>query len=319
MATLLVFFIIPFAADAQTCEKPGGLVPCGRLCDDPSTPDKNEARACQICDIFELIDRIWKFLLTVLVPGVAVVLYIAAGILVLLYGANPGLQATGKAIFKTTTWGVIIIFGAWMLTNTVMRSLAGDSIDRNAPWYVIQCVNPAAAPPPSTQTYNCSSQNVCVAVAGGPYNNPNCDGRCPATGDACDRPQVLAQQHNNARYPRGNAPELDQLISCVMSNRDIATFIDQNQIFTFERDREICNYTRADSHCTSACAHRRNSCHYGGASGTTGAQGVDFNARGISERALYDMLRALESQCNFGPIIFETDHTHISTRSCAGN
>lgn len=303
----------------------GGLVHCGRLSDDPTTTDRDERRICTVCDTLVLASRVINFVLFTLVPAIAVLFYLIAGFLILLGGANPGWVTTGKTIFKNTTWGLIIIFGAWMIANSVLKSIAGNYFDKQPdPWYRVVCTEPAPQPPPSTQRYNCSSENVCVAIAGGQYNNPTCDdgtgSRCPpAAGDACDRPQTLAQQHNNARYPKGNAPELDQLINCVMSNRDIATFIDQNQIFTFERDREICNYTRADGHCTSACAHRRNSCHYGGASGTTGAQGVDFNARGVSERALFDMLRALEGQCNFGAILFETDHTHISTRSCTGN
>lgn len=192
LLSVIFFTFLPWVVGAQTCEKPGGLVPCGRLCDDPDTL-RDERAACQICDIFELIDRIWKFILTVLMPGAAIVLYIIAGILILLYGANPGLQSTGKNIFKTTTWGLIIILAAWMLTNTVMRSLAGDSIDRDKPWYVIECVNPAGPAPVAQQRYACGSQG-CVPNAGGSYTDLSvCQKECPTSAPSGDL-QRLTQQ-----------------------------------------------------------------------------------------------------------------------------
>lgn len=42
---------------------------------------------------------------------------------------------------------------------------------------------------------------------------------------------------------------------------------------------------------------------------------VDFNSSGISETELYNLLRARQSVCG-GTLLFETNHTHISTSNC---
>ena len=95
--------------------------------------------------------------------------------------------------------------------------------------------------------------------------------------------------------------------------------IDQNQIYTYERTNDLCNYTRGERVCGS-CAHKVRSCHYGGSNGAQGALGVDFNAKApYTETQLNTELQKLETTCNFGYIEFGTDHTHISSQGCSGN
>ena len=103
--------------------------------------------------------------------------YIIAGFLILLGGANPGWSRTGKTMFTNTTWGLIIIFTAWMITNSVLKSIAGNS-PFTKDWNKVVCIQPAPQPPPSTQKYNCSSLNVCMPTAGGQYTEPTCGGQC---------------------------------------------------------------------------------------------------------------------------------------------
>ncbi|OGN20878.1 MAG: hypothetical protein A3B00_00700 [Candidatus Yanofskybacteria bacterium RIFCSPLOWO2_01_FULL_41_33] len=135
------------------------------------------------------------------------------------------------------------------------------------------------------------------------------------TTTACDG-QSLAQKYG-VPYPRKNAPELDTLISCV--NSKLSRMIDQNQIYTYERTNDLCNYTRGERVCGS-CAHKVRSCHYGGSNGAQGALGVDFNAKApYTETQLNTELQKLETTCNFGYIEFGTDHTHISSQGCSGN
>jgi hypothetical protein len=84
-------------------------------------------------------------------------------------------------------------------------------------------------------------------------------------------PQVLAQQHNNARYPAGNDPNLQRLIDCVAGRVS-----GEGSVATID-SAVSCNYTRADlDHVCARCNHSTNSCHYGGATGTTGSLAVDF-------------------------------------------
>ncbi len=182
-----------------------GLVPCGR---NTGTPE--EMRPCTTCDLFALASRIMNFVLFTIVPAVAVLFYLIGGLMILLSRGSPGLVATGKNFFWNTTWGLVIIFGAWMLTNTVLKSLVGDS-DISNNWYSIQCINPPQLKPPSTQRYNCSSENICVANPNGPYTEPTCDNKCaPAqTFYICD------QDTNQCRVdPEGNATDSYTTSNC---------------------------------------------------------------------------------------------------------
>jgi len=169
---------IVLASSSTTGGAKGGLVPCGRLQDDPSTPE-NETRMCTTCDIFALASRVMNFILFTVVPAVAVLFYLLGGLMILLGGARPGLVVTGKNFFWNTTWGLVIIFGAWMITNTVLKSLVGDK-DISKNWFRIECTTTVQQPPTITK-YACGSENKCVVNPNGKYiNDPNCGGECAA-------------------------------------------------------------------------------------------------------------------------------------------
>ena len=266
------------------------LVPCGlsqeaagRLkTEGKGDPAINYSRPCARCDAFKLTENVIDFALLGIVPPVAAVLFVAAGLMIVLAGANQKLYATGISIFKDTFIGLLIILGSWVIVNTFIQSFGPDQAKGS--WFKFTC-----------------KDNV-ITGPGGP-------------GGVCFTPDVLAQQYNTA-YPRQNAPELNALISCV--NSRIGQFIDQGQVYSYERNNDSCNYTRGQTVC-GGCEHEISSCHYGGASGTTGARAVDFNAVGISEQELFNRLSAIRNECGFGFILFEDSHTHVSTPSCTGD
>ena len=269
---ILIFALIPiFQVFAAPSWLP--LVPCGRTGQVP----------CTRCDLFRLADNVIHFILEGLVPPVAAVLFIFAGLMILLGGAMPKRIELGKTIFKNTFWGLLIILASWLIANTFIQSFGPDKA--KGTWFRFTCREGVITP-------------------GGPP---------PAL---CSNPAGLARQYNTAYPYNQNAPELNQLISCV--NSRLGSFIDQSQIYTYERQNDLCNYTRGNPVC-GGCAHLVNSCHYGGPNGTTGARAVDFNAVGISEQELFNRLSAIRSTCNFGFIKFENSHTHVSTVSCAGD
>ncbi len=181
-----------------------GLVPCGR---NTGTPE--EMKPCTTCDLFALASRIINFVLFTVVPAVAVLFYLIGGIMILLGGANPGLVSTGKNFFWNTTIGLFIIFGAWMITNTVLKSLVGDS-DYSKKWFTIECVA-TVQKPPSTTRYACNSENQCVVNASGEYTDSTCAGKCAPvqTFYICD------QDTNQCRVdPEGNAAESYTTSNC---------------------------------------------------------------------------------------------------------
>src|SRR3989344_282234 len=72
---------------------------------------------------------------TTLITGIII---FASVFLILLGGGIPSRVAAGQNIFRTTVYGLMIIFLAWLIVNTVLRTVAGDSnIAEN--WWKLEC------------------------------------------------------------------------------------------------------------------------------------------------------------------------------------
>lgn len=80
-------------------------------------------------------------------PPVAVLLFVWAGFLILMGGANPGLVSKGKEIFSNTFFGIIIMLSAWMITNTIIQSV-GSKYNNAQNWWEFVCVETAPVVPP---------------------------------------------------------------------------------------------------------------------------------------------------------------------------
>jgi len=266
------------------------LVPCGLKAQPVDSsgnrigdPGIDYTRSCTRCDAFKLAENVIDFGLKGIVPPVAAVLFVTGGLVILLSGAKPEWITFGKKIFWNTFIGLLIILASWLIVNTFIQSFGPDQVKGS--WFKLTC------------------RDSVITGPGG-------------IGASCSNPGPLAEQ-NNTVFPKKNAPELDELIRCV--NSKLGSFIDQDKIYTYEKRNELCNYTRGQTVC-GACAHRINSCHYGGPNGSNGSLAVDFNAQeGTSEQDLFNRLSALRNVCNFGFILFENNHTHISTKTCAGD
>jgi len=140
------------------------LVPCGKSGEAP----------CNICQLYQLGHNIISFVALGLVPIIAVVLFTIAGILILFGGATPGTLARGKKIFTTTFFGMLIMYAAWMITNTVIKTLydgnsAGDG------WGQFTCTTTVY-----TAEFGCVN-GQCVLQAGGTFTEPTCGGTCTGT------------------------------------------------------------------------------------------------------------------------------------------
>ena len=151
----------------------------------------------------------------------------------------------------------------------------------------------------------------------------------PAPSSLCGNPGGLANYYS-VPYPAKNSPALTALVQCITTNIPNPAMIDMGQIYTFQRDPDLINYTRGyrdcglDALCASVTCHEVFSCHYGGRTGTSGAEAVDFNARApFSEADLNNAIHTLVfpgGACfNLAKFItLEGDHTHLTSISNVG-
>lgn len=138
-------------------------------------------------------------------------------------------------------------------------------------------------------------------------------GGAGAAGEFCQDPRALAQR-NNTPYPRRNSPALTELLTCIRTHPAVGGG-SLGSVFTYELKNEICNYTRgvAIAGC-GVCAHSVNSCHYGGKTGTQGAEAAD-----LGNEALAPAIERAARSCGAGFVLNEGDHVHISTATCDGD
>ncbi len=113
-----------------------GLVPCGGRGQKP----------CNICDIFKLLQNLIKFVVTKGVPIIATLSFIYAGVLLIIGGADPKQIKQGQTIMSNVVTGLVIIFVAYTITNTILVSLAGSNKSKASSWYTIKCETEVYAP-----------------------------------------------------------------------------------------------------------------------------------------------------------------------------
>ncbi|MBU4299314.1 pilin [Patescibacteria group bacterium] len=104
----------------------GGLVPCGRQCNDRSTPNVDESASCTLCHLFVMLDRIIDFLLIYILFPIAVLMLVIAGVLYVgaVFEILPGGFQTisqAKGIILSVVLGLIVIFVAFILIGLFLK------------------------------------------------------------------------------------------------------------------------------------------------------------------------------------------------------
>ena len=115
--------------------KPGdSIVPCGNIKD----ASGEVINPCTQCELLHLTRHIIDFLMIAATPILATFFFVIAGVFLMVGGANPGMLSTGKRIFKDTFIGLVIVMMAWLITNTIIRTLADPGVVGNK-WYEFSC------------------------------------------------------------------------------------------------------------------------------------------------------------------------------------
>jgi hypothetical protein len=126
--TLVILFfafgLVPKAAQAQ-------LVPCGGL----NQPD------CELCHIFVLFDNIVKFILQSVVPPVAGLMLIIAGIMFFAAAGDSAKTNKAKSIITSVVIGLLIVYGAYLLVSLFFMSIGVSEWAGFLPsgWFIYPC------------------------------------------------------------------------------------------------------------------------------------------------------------------------------------
>jgi len=106
---------------------------------------------CQLCNVFELINGVIKFLIISVAAPLAAVSFAIAGIMLFTAGGNEEKIKKAKSIFLYVVIGLLIALSAFLVIDTIMKSLLNTSTFTASgfgPWNSIQCAAPPLAQPP---------------------------------------------------------------------------------------------------------------------------------------------------------------------------
>ncbi len=114
----------------------GGIVPCGRLADNPATP-YNETENCNLCHVFIMFQIISTFLFEI--SAIVAVFFIIIGALI--YMTSAGEQSRmgqGKKAIKWALFGLAIIILAWLAVTIILVAL-GYINPLGGQWNIVSC------------------------------------------------------------------------------------------------------------------------------------------------------------------------------------
>ncbi len=96
-----------------------GLVPC----------DGTPAHPCTFTSLLNLVNRMIRYLIYLMIPLSAIV-FAYAGFLLITKGGNPGAREQASGMFMKVVLGLIFVLGAWLIVSTILDALGVDKAFR---------------------------------------------------------------------------------------------------------------------------------------------------------------------------------------------
>ncbi len=98
---------------------------------------------CQFCHFFVMINNTVSFVLIYIIPYVAVLMMVIAGLLFYLGGSKPDLLTTGKKFFYGVLIGLVLIYSSYILVGSFLNVLGVTDVSLTT-WsgggpFVINC------------------------------------------------------------------------------------------------------------------------------------------------------------------------------------
>ena len=122
-----------------------GLVPCGK---EITINGESVFVPCTFCHLFILMNNVLKFALVNIVPPLAALMMVIAGIMFFFAGTSPEMMEKSKKIFYSTIIGLAIIYGSWIIINTTLTFIGvADWTGLQGGWFTISCpISPIYVP-----------------------------------------------------------------------------------------------------------------------------------------------------------------------------
>ncbi len=120
----LIISFVPLAIYAN------GLVPCSLTGKD----------ACQLCDIFVLLDNIFDFFLLTIVPILTILMVVIAAFYFIFSQGDPQNFKRAKNIFLIIVYSLLIIYGAWIFVSLFFQAIGvSEWTNLSEGWWKINC------------------------------------------------------------------------------------------------------------------------------------------------------------------------------------
>lgn len=128
--TFVFLLSMPIVSLAQTdiqVDGSGQFVPCS-------------GTSCSACDIVSLANNVVDWLVGFLALLFAVIM-VVSGFRLVISGGNQSAKENAKSSLTNGLIGFLIVLGAWLAIDTLMRALVGDDgqINGKTPWSQIEC------------------------------------------------------------------------------------------------------------------------------------------------------------------------------------
>ena len=133
--TISLFAVSNVYAQEEVCTS-GGLIPCGRGCDDPDTEWFEDA-ACTPCSLILMGQLVIEFLVKI-AAVLALIAITFAGLLYIFAAGSSGTIEKAKSMIKHTLLGFILVFIAWAVVDSILITM-GYIDPIGGEWHVIDC------------------------------------------------------------------------------------------------------------------------------------------------------------------------------------
>lgn len=124
----MIFIFGPALVFAQVKQEGDGFVPCG-ITNKPLDKDGKGGNLnipCTFDHVLILINNIVNFALFYLAIPIAAIVFVYAGVQLLISGGNSEAMAKAKRAFTSAALGIVLAVGAWLIIHTILTIVGYD-------------------------------------------------------------------------------------------------------------------------------------------------------------------------------------------------